>query len=82
MAMNDIAAVKARLVRGVGNLSDSDVRLLFFDIYNQLEALNEKTSSAPGSDPVPGGEDPKPGTGKRGRPRKSDDARPEAGGDA
>ena len=82
MAMNDIASVKARLMRGVSKLSESDMRLLFFDIYNQLEALNEATNGAPRGGEVSGAKNPKPGTGKRGRPRKSDESRPEAGGDA
>lgn len=83
MGFNDINSVMGRLSRGVGKLSDSEVRLLLFDIFNRLEKLeNEEAPRTSGSDPVPGVEDPKPGTGKRGRPRKSDGASSEAGGDA
>lgn len=83
MGYNDLSNVKKRLQLGVSKLNESEIRLLFFDIYNQLEELkNEQANGASGSDPVPGAEDPKPGTGKRGRPRKSDAARPEEGGDA
>ena len=74
MAMNDLAAIKGRLRRGMGALSATDVTILLNDIYNQLEELsNEKTSSSSGDHPVPGVEGSASGA-KRGRkPRKLDE---------
>lgn len=74
MAMNDLAAVKGRLRRGMGMLSATDVTILLNDIYQQLEELrNEQTSGASGSNPVPGVEGSASGA-KRGRkPRKLDE---------
>lgn len=82
---NNIDSVMKRLVQGIGHLSDSDVRGLLLDLnrrITELEKHHEEASAPSGSDPVAGSKDSKPGTGKRGRPRKSDAPGAEASGDA
>ena len=81
---NNLRSVLSRLQKGISKLSDADVRSIILnheERIKHLEMINEASSTS-GSDPVAGAEDPKPGAGKRGRPRKSDAPSSEKAGDA
>lgn len=81
--MFDKNSILSRLRRGVTQLSPGDMRLLLIDIITRIEALeNEQANRASGSDPVSGEENSSSGTGKRGRPRKSDGESAEETGSA
>lgn len=83
MSMNDIKSIKMRLVRGVSKISDSDTRILFMKMLNDIEELQNEleTLRTSGCCEVCPGKDPKPGA-KRGRkPRGADGKGPEAAGD-
>jgi hypothetical protein len=83
MGMNDMKSIRMRLVRGISKISDSDVRILFMNMLNDIEELQNEleTLRTSGCSQVCPGEDPKPGA-KRGRkPRGADGKGPEAAGD-
>ena len=72
---HSMQSILSRLVKGISKLSDSDMRQLIINHEQRiadLEKRHEEASSSSGSTPVAGAENPKPGAGKRGRPRKSD----------
>ena len=80
---NSMESILQRLIKGISKLSDSDLRQLILNHERRIKELeDEQASTAPGSDPVAGVKDSKPGAAKRGRPRKSDAESAEKGGDA